>query len=186
MVAAMAAPPKKTSKGTIVIISVVVLAVLAVPCIGVIAAIAIPSFIGYTRRAKTAEAETNLRSIFQGAAAYYVEEHPGPGGTTLTGCTVSSERTSNEPGSFKTMLSIAPGSSFDALGVAPMDPVYYQYEIESAGGCGHGPNEALYTFRAHGDLDGDGTPSRFELTAGSDPANELFRAPEVDRENEVE
>lgn len=180
------APKKKMSGGVIALIAAGALLLLVVPCIGITAAIAIPAFIGYMQRAKVSEASSNLSVLYEGAAAYYREEHIGPNGETFAGCTVPSARTSNTPGPGKTVVTIEPGSSFDALGFAPMDPVYYQYEIVSAGGCGHGPNENLYSFRAHGDLDGDGTPSLFELAAGSDGSNEPMRASGIYSESELE
>lgn len=183
--AVTAAPKKKSSTTTIVIIVIAI--VLLLPCvIGVLAAVAIPAFVGYVRRSKTAEASTQLSALYQGAAAYYEREHIGPGRTVLTHCVVGSERTPNVPGPSKTILSIAPGSSFDALGFTPLDPLYYQYEIVSVGGCGHPPDASLYSFRAHGDLDDDGVQSLFELTAGSDASNALYRSAGIYRENELE
>lgn len=178
--------PKKTSKGLIFVIVLVGAAVLAVPCIGVLAAVAVPAFIGYLTRAKTAEAEANLRSLHAAAASYYAMEHyPDGGGEALSGCVVPSARTENIPGAQKTLLPPSLGPSFDDLGFAITDPIYYQYEIVSVGGCGHGPNEPLYSFRAHGDLDGDGVQSLYEISAGSDDLNELTH-PVIYRENELE
>lgn len=180
-------PPKKSSKKGILIAALVAVAFLAVCCCGVLAAIAIPSFIGYLARAKTSEAESNLRNLFTVAAGYYAEEHwPPGGGAALTACTVSTARTTNIPTSEKSMLSSPLGPSFDDLGFSLFDPVYYQYEIIGSGGCGHGPGEDLYTFRAYGDLDGDGVTSLFEITASSNSLNELIRSPGIYRENELE
>jgi type II secretory pathway pseudopilin PulG len=177
-------PAKK--KRSVALIVGIALAALSVPCIGGLAAIAIPSFTGYLRRSKTAEATGHLTTLFQGAAAYYAEEHPMPDGTVLTGCTVDSAITPNAPSSTKSALGTLP-PSFDALGFYAADPVYYQYEIVSAGGCGHPPSTPLYSFRAHGDLDGDGEQSLFELSAaGTSGGDELMRAPGIWRENELE
>jgi hypothetical protein len=66
---------------------------------------------------------------------------------------------------------------FAALGVQLPDPVYHRYEIEGVGGCGHGPGEVLYTFRAVGDLDGDGAPSVLEMTASVDADRQLTSGP---------
>ena len=41
---------------------------IAVAILGILAAIAIPAFVGYIRRSKTAEATTNVRNIFIGSA----------------------------------------------------------------------------------------------------------------------
>ena len=47
---------------------------IVVAIIGILAAIAIPAFINYARRAKTSEAGSNLQAMFTGAAAYYAGE----------------------------------------------------------------------------------------------------------------
>lgn len=177
------APAKK--KRTVALIVGIALAVLSVPCIGCVAAIAIPSFLGYIQRSKSSEVASHLSTLFQGAAAYYAEEHRMPDGTVLTGCTVDSAITPNTPSSTKTALGTLP-PSFDALGFQVADPVYYQYEIVSAGGCGHPPSTPLYSFRAHGDLDGDGQRSLFELSASGASEGELVRAAGIWRENELE
>ena len=181
-------PPQKKSsnKGLIIVISLVAVVFLAVPCIGVLAAIAIPAFVGYLSRAKTAEAESNLSALFQGAASYYDEEHYEPGGAMLTACAVGSATTPNIPSSGKSVLSPPLGEPFDALGFAPADPVYYRYEIVGVGGCGHTAGESLYSFRASGDLDGDGATSLFEISAGASSDNVLMRAPGIYRQDELE
>lgn len=176
----------KKKKSPVLIIVLVVLAVLAVPCIGSVVAIGIPSFHNYVQRSKTQEASAQLTTLFRLSASYYETEHIGPNGELLTACAVGSGRTSNTPGPQKTVIDVEPGSPFEALGWSALDPIYYQYEIVGVGGCGHGPGENLYTFRAHGDLDGDGVRSLFELAAGTDAQNTLLRVPGVYRENELE
>ncbi len=180
----MQAPPKK--KGNTALIIGIVLAVLSVPCIGCIAAVAIPAFVGYLSRAKTAEATAHLEELYRGAAAYYAEEHFAPDGTVLTRCTVGSAITSNVPSAAKTALADVP-PSFAALGVTLSDPVYYQYEIVSVPGCDHPAGTPLYSFRAHGDLDADGTRSLFELSAASGSVDgELARSGAILRQSELE
>lgn len=181
-----AVAPKKRTKKTVIIILVVSFAA-CVPCTGILAAIAVPSFIQYVRRSKVSEARSNLRMLFSGAASYYTQEHPsaGPGGVS-THCTVGPARTANEPGPEQTLVGPV-DPAFDALGFVLADPVYYQYEIVAAPSrCGHGPDEALYTFRAYGDLDGDGHRSTFELAVGSSQMNELYRSPGIYTEDELE
>ena len=51
--------------------------------------------------------------------------------------------------------------------------------IVGVGGCDHRPGEVLYSFRAHGDLDGDGTTSLYELAAGVGADGELVRSPTI-------
>jgi hypothetical protein len=44
----------------------------------------------------------------------------------------------------------------------------------------------IHTFLAQGDLDGDGVYSRFEVASGFDQALDLYRAPGIYIENELE
>ncbi|MDB4967854.1 MAG: Type pilus biosis protein PilE [Myxococcales bacterium] len=53
---------------------------IVVAIIGVLAAVAIPAFLKYVRRSKTAEATMNLRKMYDGAVAYYVGEHADASG----------------------------------------------------------------------------------------------------------
>lgn len=175
---------------------------IVVAIIGILAALAIPAFVGYIRRSKTSEASTNLRNLFVGAASYYQREVWGRG--TILGmssmadtyCTVPDAVTSNTPSSSKTQLDFnmeppsfagMTGAVGSGLGWSVGDPVYYQYNINmSTGACGNMVGLAQYTFQAIGDLDGDGVLSTFELAAGSDSSNNLIRAPGFYITNELE
>ena len=180
----MSAAPKKKSNALTIILVLAALGAVGICVVGVLAAIAIPAFTGYLARSKTSEATHQLGSIASAAQSYYEQEHPSPSGV-LTHCVVDSARSSNEPSSLKSIVSDWP-ASFVALGVTPPDPLYYQYEIVSVGGCGHDSSvPSLYSFRAHGDLDGDGTRSLFELAAG-DQGGRLVRSAQVYIENELE
>ena len=44
---------------------------IVVAIIGVLAAVAIPAFLNYTKRAKTAEAKVNVKAIYEAALVYY-------------------------------------------------------------------------------------------------------------------
>jgi len=180
-----AAAPKKSST-TMIIVIVAVLLAGCLPCTGILAAVAIPSFISYVRQSKASEAESNLRSLFAGAAAYYEQEQLAPDGSLQTGCTVGPAVTANVPGPEKQLLGLM-DPAFEALGFAAYDPVYYQYEIIAGPAhCSHGPNQPLYTFRAHGDLDGDGQRSLYELSVATDQLEEVVRSPGIYMENELE
>ena len=170
---------------------------IVVAIIGVLAAIAIPAFIGYVTRAKTSEAGQQLKNLFQLSAGYYSNEQWGSRGVILaafsdraaSACVVAEASTSVPPTAGKHLLNWnAEADSFTDLGFALRDPAYYQYFIEgsAAGGCGHVASETLYSFQARGDLDGDGVLSLFELSAGSNGVNELIRAPGIYRQDELE
>jgi prepilin-type N-terminal cleavage/methylation domain-containing protein len=180
---------------------------IVVAIIGILAALAIPAFVGYIRRSKTAEASTNVRNLFIGAASYYQSETwarglvgvGGGGGMAAASvyCTVPNAQTSNTPGASKTQLDFETveaasfagmgGTGGAGVGWSVADPVYYRYHIlNSTNVCGNMINTPQYTFQAQGDLDGDGTISTFELAAGSDSSNNLMRAPGFYIINELE
>ena len=181
----MATAPQKKSPLPLLLI-VVVLAVGCIPCTGILAAIAIPSFISYVKRSKVSEARTNLEVLYLGAASYYEAERVGPSGDLLTHCTVGPDVTPNVPSADKQVLPPL-GQSFVELGFMPLDPVYYQYEIVAGPSrCGVAAGEAVYSFRAHGDLDSDGITSNIELSVGAGEDGRLFRAPGFFIEQELE
>jgi hypothetical protein len=65
--------------------------------------------------------------------------------------------------------------------------MYYRYEINgSTSSCGHTAGQSLYSFDAVGDLNGNSTLSTFEIAAGSDPSNDLYRTPGLYIINELE
>lgn len=168
---------------------------IVVVILGILAALAIPAFTGYVRRSKTAEATTNLRSLFGAAAAYYHQENWGMRGTVLLGaasashaCTVGNASTGNTIGPHKTQVQVPSTSPFSALGFTLGDPIYYQYNITMSPGarCGNVARSTLYTLEATGDLDGDGVASSFLLDTASDSDNQLIRAPGFYILNELE
>ena len=166
---------------------------IVVAIIGILAAIAIPAFINYVKRSKTSEAGSDLKSLYQGAAAYYEAENwtqgmvsAGATAAASTHCTVSDAVMDNAPTDAKRVTDWPNETNvaeFAALNFAPADPLYFQYsslEDDGNGECGHGPDElGLYTFRANGNLDGDLVLSTFELQAGSNPDNTLYRSPGI-------
>jgi type IV pilus assembly protein PilA len=167
---------------------------IVVAIIGILAALAIPAFIGYIRRSKTAEAGSNLRNMFQGAATYYQREHWGRGlvavggmSAATTACTVPPTMSTNAPGISKTQVDFSMDASFVALGFNVADPIYFQYLVQaSTSMCLNTVNTPQYTFQAIGNLDGDAVLSTFEISAGSDPENDLMRSPGIYIVNELE
>lgn len=154
--------------------------------IGILAAIAIPAFIKFVNRGKTAEAATQLDSMFQSASSYYITEHPDPSGV-VEHCSLDPATTRNTPSDRKTSLPGPLSDSLDTLGFTTSELYFYQYEIVAEPSrCGIGPNQPVYTFRAYGDLDADGTRSTFELFVGSDPDNQLRRDGPIRITNELE
>jgi type IV pilus assembly protein PilA len=171
---------------------------IVVAIIGILAALAIPAFIGYVRRSKTAEAGSNLRNMFQQSAAYYNNEMWDMRGVVrgsaaaASSCTVAPAMTTNAiagpAGAGKTQVDFSmEAESFRDIGFTIADPIYYQYSITgSTDSCGHVGGEDLYSFQAQGNLDGDAILSLFELAAGSSQDNELMRAPGLFIQDELE
>lgn len=154
--------------------------------LGILAAIAIPAFMGYVRRSKTAEASQNLASLFKYAASYMAQEHSGQAlaSTVGTYCSVGSDPVSPVPNANKQQYQS--GSNALALGFTIADYVYYGYGLTGSQRCGWTANTSVYTFTAQGDLDGDGVRSTFELAAGTDDSRTLFHSKGIYVMNELE
>ena len=161
---------------------------IVVAILGILAALAIPAFIGYVRRSKTSEATGNVNSIFKAAASYMSVERTSQGmdAATASYCAVDDEAL-NPTTPSKDKQRYEPGVNAQALGFSIADYVYYGYGFESGGGgCGKTAGQSVYTFFAEGNLDSDGTTSRFELAAGTDSEITLYHARGFYIENEIE
>ena len=164
---------------------------IVVAILGILAALAIPAFIGYVRRSKTSEATGNLNSLFKSAASYMAAERTSrgtTGATTGTYCTVGTDNITPTPNANKQKFDSQPNAA--ALGFSVADYVYFGYGITSGvstGKCGWSANQDnVYTFSAEGDLDGDSTHSTFELATGTDKDSTLYHAKGFYIVNEIE
>ena len=159
---------------------------IVVAILGILAAIAIPAFVGYIRRAKSGEAPDMISTMFKGAAAYYADERLDAASVTAEvsdGCTVGDQDTGLTPGEDKQKWNNQLNPSTDplaAIGFDIADFIYFNYGIENTGGgasCGYtADTSAIYTMYANGDLDGDGELSTFRLFVGSDEDNALYKS----------
>jgi hypothetical protein len=144
----MNAPAPKRRSATALIV-VIVLAVACIPCTGILAAIGIPSFIGYVRRSKTLEARANIRAIAAGVEAAHGIHGVLPQSLPRTPAVPGVERRAWP-------ADADPRWSSD-LGWAPAEPLYYAYEYT------RDPAGDGFVVRAYGDLDGDSMESIYEI-----------------------
>ncbi len=165
---------KKVKRGFTLIELMIVVAIL-----GILAAVAIPAFINYMRKAKTSEATLNVDRIFEGGVTYFEAEHVerGVDATILQHCFPSSaEWTPNDTPSGEkydaaTAASLwaattGAGVTWKALDFAMGDNFYYAYQFQTDVADGATASSGNYFYAAaQGDLDGDGDPSLFERAA---------------------
>jgi prepilin-type N-terminal cleavage/methylation domain-containing protein len=169
-------PLRKTRTGFTLVEVMIVVAIL-----GLLAAIAIPSFNIYLRKARAAEAGGQLRGIFTLLAAYSHpdrQETAGMSGAVNAACVVDTADNGVNPIPTKVMGDYS-GPSWRAIDFE-IGYSYFRYEIQTQGGgtrCSVPANTApLYYLRAYADQDGDGTRSLTELTVASNRSNYLYHS----------
>jgi type IV pilus assembly protein PilA len=161
---------KKVKRGFTLIELMIVVAIL-----GILAAVAIPAFINYMRRAKTSEATLNVDRIYEGGIAYFEAEHVrrGVAGTILMRClpppagpTPLAAPSAQKYNASSAAVEFAASEAWKALDFSMGDNFYYQYRMVSqAGVCGSAATDQTFYARAVGDLDDDGETSLFERAA---------------------
>jgi prepilin-type N-terminal cleavage/methylation domain-containing protein len=159
---------------------------IVIAILGILAALAIPSFRLFVSRSRTAEATANVNMIFKGVAAYYSGERTGRsmGATTSGYCIITTNSGAgpcpSTPQGEKQKFEGTNCGNFQYIGYHIADYVYYSYSVQgfqATSICGVNANTTeVYTARANGDLDDDTTFSTFELAIGSDNSNELYHS----------
>lgn len=156
---------------------------IVVSIIGILAAIAIPAFLRYVKRAESSEAPMNLRKIYDGQIAYFDVDHVDQAGTR-----VPSQFISAGPEPTSVPLNVKVAGDWTAVGwielkFASDAPIRYRYQSLSSGTG----TQAMFTARAEGDLDGDGTTSLFERLASVNSTNgEVYGGSGVFKASELE
>jgi type IV pilus assembly protein PilA len=169
---------------------------IVVAILGILAAIAIPAFVTYIRRAKTVEATESVSKMFDAAASYYSRERAGSGinGTTSVNCYPTTTATDDSrvvtgangvqklASTFTGAFSVDTGIGFS------VPPHYYAYSMApaAAGSCNNVAASTGSTLTAIGNLDGDAVNSTFALATGASADNELYHATGFFITNETE
>jgi len=120
---------------------------IVVAIIGILAAIAIPNFLNYQKKAKTSEARTNLGGIRTLEEAY-AAEYDG-----YLACTIN-PAAGPPPGTTTTWT--AGVSSWDSLGFSPKGNIRFAYTVTATA-------TTTFTATANADLDGDAADSTYTL-----------------------
>ena len=123
---------------------------IVVAIIGILAAIAIPNFLNYQLKSKTAEAKVNLGAIATSQESYRAEndtyivcaQYPGARGTQKQTWTNT----------------FAAAGDFFTIGFAPAGDVYYDYTVAQVADI-----TVDFIGTADGDLDGDGNDGQFTM-----------------------
>jgi prepilin-type N-terminal cleavage/methylation domain-containing protein len=148
---------------------------IVVAIIGILASIATPAFVKYVKTSKTSEAGLNLKSLSDGAAAYFQTDHYGTDGRPVAtrqfpgtdGKHPAAVPKGTKAPAVTNVWSAAPWKD---LKFAVMKAHYYQYEYNYV-------SPGVFTSNASGDLDADGTPSIFRITGSGDNLGEVSLSP---------
>lgn len=138
-------------------------------------AIAVPAFVRELETSKATEASELLATLMERSAAYYAVARPTPGGFSAHCLPASAGPTPYAPSADPIPVDFgAPDSpataTWQALGFAPHRPLRYRYSFTVRGPSCVRRGEAVVPvpqliLRAEGDLDSDGSLSRFERRA---------------------
>lgn len=146
---------------------------ITVAIVGVLAAIAIPTFSGYVQRSRTTEATSFLAEIKQRQESYRAE-------FTQYANVMAPNPAAVPMGGEQTGWGAPPPAGWLQLGASPDAPVRFQYDTIAGlpnqavgaglGGCGNPAagvvnTEFWFVAQAVADLDGDGNQVCFEITS---------------------
>jgi len=167
---------KKTKKRGFTLIELMIV----VAILGILAAVAIPAFVNYMKRAKTSEATLNLKSIVEGAVSYY-DTHGHTLPANLPNWTPNAAPTAAGYTLDSTIDASFMNNAWENVGWKPHKNFLYRYSWNNPNGADEVSNTVtgvIATASAQGNLDGDATYSTFarditKLTSGLAKPDEL-------------
>jgi hypothetical protein len=156
--------------------------------LGMLLAVAIPTLAKSVRPSKVSEASEELEIMYEAVAAYYRAPHPDdahPDHPNLHCLPDPAGPTPELPSQNPVPIDFGAANvhgvaTWRALGFVPTTPLRFRYSLlPSEAGCAapSGGRAVSLILRAEGDLDGDGSYSRFERRAAVDSAGELAAEP---------
>ena len=125
---------------------------IVVAIIGILASVAIPSFLDYQLTAKRAEALANLGALAKAQKSYFAEFN------TFVGVLSEPFGATGLPPNSTKRDSTSVGGAFASVGWLPEGDVFFDYDTAVPGPLGPGCicTGGCFTATAYGDLDGDG------------------------------
>ncbi|MBL4686506.1 MAG: prepilin-type cleavage/methylation domain-containing protein [Nannocystaceae bacterium] len=184
-------PPQKSGNGKLIIIVVIAaVCVCGIPALGIVAAIAVPAFTKYMRRAKTSEARVKLATMFDAISAHYMEHGRCPEGETgqagvtpplSVNCNDSEARRCSSAAGMYPATAWTDNPVWSEIGFKIDGEHFFHYNLrwtQTADSC-------QFTAQAFGDLDDDGVFSTFER-AGAADVNGVQAAAGLNIDHEVE
>ena len=159
-----------SSKGGFTLIEMMIVVVI----IGVLSAVAIPSFIGYMYKARAAEATTFIGEIRARQASYRSEFGTYCGQPDWDNANWEPRDPGDEAGDTVRAWNVAPAVEWVQLGAAPDGPVRFSYRFIAGLSTqapptsiwATAPNDFWFAVQAQGDLDDDDTFITFEGYSG--------------------
>ena len=145
---------------------------IVVAIVGILSAVAIPTFMRYIAKSKTMEARGQLEKLYNGARVYYMEPRQLKGSFTPLDAQFPVSAAASPAVSCCSMGGKCPPTPADwndptwkSLLFSMDDPHFYQYQFISSG-IG---DAAEFTAVAIGNLDCDGTFSTFSMYGEAQP-----------------
>lgn len=129
----------------------------AAAVIGAMAAVAVPAFVQYVNRSKSAQARVNVTTLFTAAMLARLEEKP----LSAAPLTPPADPCADGGGSYTATAATWSHPTWKTLGFAPIGEQYYRYAFEPGEG-------QAFVVRAVGDLDCDGVQSTYERAADAE------------------